>query len=121
MSEGKLLGIVSRRKQKFIGSKGMSYALRVPARPRGACAEMRTRREVKSKVVMFPASNSGITLTITQADLIEERMLALKAQEASAELREKRRAIRRALDSGAPIEPGLRTVTLRTHRSMVIR
>lgn len=82
---------------------------------------MRTQSGKSKVVVMCRTSNPENSLKITQRDLAEERLLKLQAAEAFRAWQEKRVAIRRALESGAQLEPGLRTAELRSLRRMVIR
>lgn len=89
----------------------------------GVLCGMRSHQKVnqKSNVILFRPAHSGSALTITQADLAEERMLALEASNALYALRLKRAETRSALELGAAIEPGLRTVRIFNRRDMVIR
>jgi hypothetical protein len=69
---------------------------------------------------MYVASKLGKTV-ITQKDLTEERILMKSAREAVMEWKSKRNYIRDALQAGASVEPGARSVQLRTCRPLVIR
>lgn len=84
---------------------------------------MRTCGKKSGKVVvMYRASQSDKKrFTITQRDLAEERMLSQQAHEILSSLRYKRWLIRQALEAGAAIEPGLRTVEIKQRRDLVIR
>jgi hypothetical protein len=72
-------------------------------------------------VVMCAPSDPGSSFTITQEDLAEERMLSQQARAAMDAHSSKRRMIRQALESGARLEPGLRSARIETRRMLVIR
>jgi len=69
-------------------------------------------------LLMFPGRP---VLQVTQLDLAEERLLRKKLDEAASAYQAKRLAIRRAIERGCPIEPGLRSATILRRKAMVIR
>ena len=74
----------------------------------------RRRQKKPALAVMTPP-------LITQRDLIEESLLRQEAREAARVHREKREEIRRALEAGAKVEQGIRTVEIRARRAMLLR
>ena len=73
----------------------------------------------QSKVIDFNSRKPKAF--ISQLDLAEERLLTDQVLEALAKLREKRSEIRRLLEAGATVEPGLRRAKILTRRPLVIR
>lgn len=74
-------------------------------------AETRNERK-RDKVLRFKGVGERTRCTVTQRDLAEERLLTHEAAAALQSLERKRRSIRRLLESGATIEPGLRSAKL---------
>ena len=74
----------------------------------------------KHKVIRFPGKDSRPN-KLKQIDLAEERLLAREAREAVRALRQKRKMIQRALDRGAPLEPGTRSAWICTRRVLIIK
>ena len=66
-----------------------------------------------AKVISFGNANTP-KYGITQRDLAEERFFTIEAAKALKQLETKRERIRRAIENGAIIEPGLRSADLVT-------
>jgi len=77
-----------------------------------------------SKVIQISSessNSSSAVIALKQIDLAEERLLARLAREAIKEHKEKRASIRKALESGVELEPGIRTAVIVTKRVLVVR
>ena len=65
---------------------------------------MSQKKPQRSKILNF---SSGTERVITQDQLIEERILFQKATRAVEKWQEQVRSIRRSIESGAKVEPGI--------------
>lgn len=74
--------------------------------------------EKNDKIVVLYRSAKSM---VTQRDLAEERALAQQEKNARSAHEHKRNEIREALEAGADVEPGLRTVRLRPRKALVIQ
>jgi hypothetical protein len=64
---------------------------------------------------------SASAWTIMQRDLVELELLRQEAAEAAEALRAKRDFIRRELEAGATIEPGLRRAEIKTRKALIFQ
>jgi hypothetical protein len=72
----------------------------------------------RAKILRMPGANG---LPISQTDLAEFELLRQRAVDAVAALDAKRRAIRKAIESGRHIEPGLRSARIERVKRLIVR